>query len=218
LISGRYHAVLAFPGGAHHVIKKRKITGFFYIFNLAVIIYTTSKTTDDLSAVIVLQKNNLQVNLTKKEIVSEGFVTVMHSLEDLKKMNDIEQSIIAKDDGKVIAYVLAMTPKSKADIKVLIPMFEHFEKITLRGKPLSKYTYIVVGQVCVAKGYRGQGILDNCYAEYKKKFKKEYDFAITEIATKNLRSINAHRRIGFSEIHRYLSPENEQWSIVIWEW
>jgi GNAT superfamily N-acetyltransferase len=182
------------------------------------ITYTTSKTTEDLRAVIALQKNNLQANLTKKEVAREGFVTVMHSLEDLTKMNDIEQSIIAKDDGKIIAYLLAMTSKSKADIKVLIPMFENFEEIKFRGKPLSGYNYIVVGQVCVAKGYRGQGILDHCYAEYKKKFEKKYDFAITEIATKNLRSINAHRRIGFSEIHRFLSPENEQWSIVIWEW
>ena len=111
-----------------------------------------------------------------------------------------------------------MTSKSKADIPVLIPMFENFEKIRLRGKLLSGYHYIVVGQVCVAKGYRGQGILDNCYAEYKKRFKRKYDFAITEIATKNLRSVNAHKRIGFSEIYRYNVPGNEEWSIVIWEW
>lgn len=47
-------------------------------------------------------------------------------------MNAIEQSVIAKDEGKIIAYLLAMTKKSKADIPVLIPMFEKFEKLNSR--------------------------------------------------------------------------------------
>jgi len=182
------------------------------------ITYTTSKSIEDLAGIIELQKENLPSNLTKEEIFREGFVTVVHSLEDLKKMNAIEQSVIAKDKGKIIAYLIAMTSKSKDDIPVLIPMFANFGNIKLHNKTLSAYNYIVVGQVCVAKGFRGQGILDNCYAEYKKQFKRKYDFAITEIATKNLRSINAHKRIGFTEVCRYKVPHNEEWSIVIWEW
>ncbi len=182
------------------------------------ITFTTSKSIEDLAGIIELQKKNLPSNLTKEEISREGFVTVVHSLEDLKKMNAIEQSTIAKDDDKIIAYLLAMTSKSKSAIPVLMPMFESFDKIKFRGKILSGYNYIVVGQVCVAKGYRGQGILDNCYAEYKKQFSGKYDFAITEIASRNLRSINAHKRIGFREIHGYTAPDNEQWSIVVWKW
>lgn len=182
------------------------------------ITYTTSKSINDLIGIIELQKINLPSNLTQEEIASEGFVTVVHSLEDLKKLNAFEQSIIAKNDDKIIAYLLAMTSKSKNDIPVLIPMFEAFDKIKFRNKTLSTYNYMAVGQVCVAKGYRGQGILDNCYAEYKKHFKNKYDFAITEIATKNQRSINAHKRIGFSEIHRFIGPDNVEWSIVVLEW
>jgi predicted GNAT superfamily acetyltransferase len=182
------------------------------------ITYTTSKSIEDLAGIIELQKKNLRSNLTKEEIEREGFVTVMHSLKDLTKMNAFEHSVIAKRGGKIIAYLIAMTSKSKADIPVLIPMFANFDNIRLHNKALSAYNYIVVGQVCVAKGFRGQGILDNCYAEYKKQFNGKYDFAITEIATKNLRSINAHKRIGFTEICRYKAPDNEEWSIVIWEW
>lgn len=182
------------------------------------ITYTTTKSIKDLSGILELQKNNLPSNLTPEEIAREGFVTIIHSLEDIIKMNALEQHIIAKDDDKIIAYLLAMTSKFKADIPMLIPMFENFEKINLRDKLLAEYNYIVVGQVCVAKGYRGQGILDNCYTEYRKQFKGTYDFAITEIATKNQRSINAHKRIGFNEIHRFIGPDHVEWSIVIWEW
>jgi L-amino acid N-acyltransferase YncA len=181
------------------------------------ITYTTSKSITDLAGIIELQKINLPSNLTEEEIAKEGFVTVVHSFDALKKMNAIEQHVIAKDADKVIAYLLAMTSQSKTEFPVLFSMFENFEKIAFRGKTLSDYHYIVVGQVCVAKGYRGQGILDNCYAEYKKQFKGKYDFAITEIATKNQRSVNAHKRIGFTEIHRFIAGDVE-WSIVIWEW
>jgi hypothetical protein len=133
-------------------------------------------------------------------------------------MNDIEQHIICKDNEKVVAYILAMTAKSKNDIPVLFPMFEIFNKIIYKGKPVADYDYMVVGQVCVHKNYRGQGIFDRCYEAYRNCFKNRYQFAITEIASANLRSINAHKRIGFSEIYAYTAPDLKEWSVVIWSW
>jgi len=182
------------------------------------IIYTTSKTDDELFEILDLQKNNLPQNLSETEIKSEGFVTVCHSFEDLKKLNNYEQHLIMKDENKVVGYLLAMTKNSKNDIPVLIPMFETFDKITYQNKLISEYNYIVVGQVCIDKNYRGQGLLDNSYAAYKKLFKEKYDFAITEIATTNTRSINAHKRVGFFEIHRFTDDSNTEWSIVVWDW
>lgn len=182
------------------------------------LIYTSAKSEADLPGIIALQKNNLPVNLTDEEKQQQGFVTVLHSLADLKKMNDVEQHIICKDGNKVVAYLLAMTAASKNDIPVLIPMFEMFTSVFYKNKAVSDYNYIVVGQVCVDKNYRGRGILDKCYETYKARMKEKYDFAITEIATRNQRSIKAHQRIGFAELNQYTSPDNEVWSIVIWEW
>ena len=87
-----------------------------------------------------------------------------------------------------------------------------------RGKPVSAYNYLVVGQVCVDKDYRGRRILDECYAAYRNIFSKSYDFAITEIDCRNLRSIKAHKRIGFTELHTYASTDKKEWSVVIWDW
>jgi hypothetical protein len=180
--------------------------------------YTTSKSATDLFGIIELQKNNLPTNLTKEEISSQGFVTVIHSLPQLEKMNSIEQHVICKAGDKVIAYLLAMTKECKNDLPILVPMFKMFYEIPYGRKMLSGCNYIVVGQVCVDKPYRGLGVLDRCYQEYKYIFSKKYDCAITEIAATNLRSLNAHRRIGFNEIHRYKGPDNIEWSIVIWDW
>jgi hypothetical protein len=180
--------------------------------------YTTSTTKEDLTGILDLQKANLLSVLTKEETLTQGFVTVIHSYGQLEKLNSIEQHIIAKQGNTIIAYVLAMTEHSKSDIPILIPMFNLFDKLFLNGRPISGYNYLLVGQACVDKKYRGQGILDHCYAAYKKKFAGKYDFAITEIASANVRSRNAHKRIGFKEIHRYYSNDKTEWCIVLWNW
>ena len=180
--------------------------------------FATSKSRDELLGILNLQKKNLSDALTKDEIISQGFVTVNHSYDQLKNLNDIENHIIAKDNGKVIAYLLAMTQQSRSDIPVLVPIFERFEKISFLNKLISDYNYIVVGQVCVDKSYRGKGILDNCYAAYKNQFANKYDFAVTEIASTNLRSLNAHKRVGFLEIDTYHSHNKTEWRIVLWDW
>ena len=101
--------------------------------------YTTSKSKDELLGILNLQKENLSDALTKDEIISQGFLTVNHSYDQLKNLNDIENHIIAKDNDKVIAYLLAMTQQSKFDLPVLVPMFERFEKISFLNKLISDY-------------------------------------------------------------------------------
>jgi len=182
------------------------------------ITYTTCKNEKDLQQILQLQKQNGAAQLTAEQIASQGFVTVMHTFSALKKMNDIEAHVVAKDDDRVIAYVLAMTARSRFEIPVLMPMFEMFEQITWQNKKIADYRYIVVGQVCVAEGYRGQGIFDACYEAYRNCFKNKYEFAITEIATRNQRSIKAHKRVGFETVHRYEAPDGEAWDIVLWKW
>jgi len=180
------------------------------------LVYTTSKTERDLAGVVELQKKNLQGSLSPEEIASQGFVTVVHTLDALRKMNDLEQHIICKDGDQVVAYMLAMTVDCKDDFPVLQPMFALLDSVSFEGRKISNYRYIVVGQVCIAKAYRGQGVFDRCYEEYKRRMKGRYDLAVTEIATRNIRSISAHRRVGFREIHRYTADNGEEWSLVIW--
>lgn len=182
------------------------------------IYYKRANTTEELESILQLQRKNLPANLTEEEIKSQGFVTVIHSFEDLKKLNDIETHVIAKDGEKVIAYILAMTEQSQFDIPVLKPMFEIFQQVFFAGKQISDYRYIVIGQVCVDKQYRSKGILDECYQFYKDSFKGKYDFVTTEIATSNLRSLNAHKRIGFKDVHHFTGPEGTDWVIVLWDW
>jgi hypothetical protein len=173
---------------------------------------------EELQGILSLQQRNLAMHLTPEEIRSQGFVTVIHTLDDLTGMNLIEPSVIAKSGHQVIGYVLAMTSKSIQDILILEPMFALFEKIMFNGQPIASYAYMVVGQVCIEKDFRGMGVLEAMYKTYRSCFQDRYDFAITEIATNNIRSIRAHQRIGFQGIYTYVAPDGEQWEIVLWNW
>lgn len=182
------------------------------------IYFGPTQSNSDLNGILELQYQNLSANLEKDEIQSQGFVTVHHSFAQLQKLDDYERHIIARDGDKVVGYVLAMTEKSKADIPVLVPMFEVFNQVDYRDRKVSDYNYLVIGQVCIDKAYRGQGLFANCYEAYKKHYGKKYDFAITEIDVANKRSLRAHEKIGFKEIHTYTSSEGVEWAIVLWEW
>ena len=180
--------------------------------------YTIAKTQTDLEGILSLQNKNLSQRLTKEEIESQGFVTVKHNYDQIKKLNHLEKHLIAKDAEKVIGYVLAMTKESKTELPILIPMFDIFSKLLYLGKIIADHHFIVVGQVCIDKNYRSRGIFDQCYQQYKNYYRNKYDFAITEIVSTNTRSLKAHKRIGFEEIHSYKSPDNIEWIIVLWDW
>src|SRR5262245_13563775 len=125
--------------------------------------YRTVQHPTDLLGILELQQANLEESLSPDEIRDEGFVTVHHSLTDLERMHSIAPSVIAIDEGKVVGYVLAMTLEAESHIPILKPMFQLFRNIQYHGRPLTETSFILIGQVCVAKSYRGQGLFEGCY-------------------------------------------------------
>jgi hypothetical protein len=51
---------------------------------------------EELKAILDLQQRNLAPNLTADEMKSQGFLTVSHTLEILRKMQTIEPNIMLK--------------------------------------------------------------------------------------------------------------------------
>ena len=179
--------------------------------------YTTLATNQEIEQLLALQQSNLPNNISPDEALAQGFVTVEHDFELMKAMNDAEAHIIAKDGEAVVGYCLVMLESFQDRIPVLQPMFDLFATLHYKEKPLSNYNFFVMGQVCVDKAYRGQGVFDGMYAALGETYGDKYDFVITEIATRNIRSIKAHQRVGFELLHQYTDPRGEAWDIVLWE-
>ncbi|UII23619.1 GNAT family N-acetyltransferase [Fulvivirga ligni] len=172
---------------------------------------------NDLEGILQLQQDNHVQNISADIKNKEGFVTVKHSLEDLKQMNSKAKQIIAVYDGKVVAYALVMVPEFSKLIPVLTPMFDTFDTIDLDGIKLSQYKYYVMGQICVAQDFRGMGLVSAMYTKHKEVYSGAYDIILTEVSSSNPRSMRAHEKIGFKTIHTFRDVTDE-WYIIGWQW
>lgn len=172
---------------------------------------------EELHGILDLQKLNLFGEISQEERTDQGFVTVRHTFEQLRLMHDIAPHVIVLDEQRVIGYILAMTKDSRDLVPVLVPMFKQFERLIFGGKLISAYDYVVIGQVCVNKNYRGLGVFDKMYGLYRSTYLNRFDFAITEIAISNQRSLKAHHRVGFKTIQEF-NDSTQEWAIVVLDW
>lgn len=180
------------------------------------IVYTIVESDHDLYGILKLQRENLATEISREEALEYGFVTVEHNFALLKRMNSPYPHIIAKDGEEVIGYTLVMSRELRDEIPVLVPMFEQIDNLTINGKMLKDTRYMIMGQVCIAKGYRGQGIFAGLYEEMARRMSVEFDYILTEVSLRNQRSLRAHHKVGFETIREYQADDGEVWAIVLW--
>jgi GNAT superfamily N-acetyltransferase len=106
-----------------------------------------------------------------------------------------------------------MLEKWRTEIPVLVPMFEEIDRIRYKGQLLKEARYIAMGQVCVDKIYRGQGVFAGLYLEMSRLMKRHFDIIITEISSRNTRSLRAHEKVGFEVLREY-EAGGELWVVV----
>ena len=172
----------------------------------------------DINQILALQALNLKQSISSEEADNQGFVTVQHSFDVLKDMNKVEPGTILKEDNNVIGYCLAMSRGFEDELPILANLFAKLDKLTYDNQLISHYNYIIVGQVCIAKEARGKGYFDKMYKGYKANLSSKYDFAITEVADENQRSLRAHYRVGFKTIEKYQNEIGKWWHVVLWDW
>ena len=158
----------------------------------------------------------------KQDAVSNALTLEALSYGDLSLAMSVSipmvtAQIIAEHEKTLIGYALVMPKALKKSIPVLVPMFDLLDTLVYKGRPVKDLSFYVMGQICIAKEFRGQGVFQSLYAAHKSFLSKEYDYCITEISTSNLRSMKAHLNLGFEVLHRFRDPQDE-WNIVLWDW
>lgn len=166
---------------------------------------------NELRQILNLQQKNTISVLSSSEQMQEGFITVSHTYEILKQMNDECAHIIAKDGDLVVGYALAMASSLRNEIALLTPMFISADEL------LSGRKYIAMGQICVDKNYRKKGIFREMYAFYREQLQYKYDCLVTEVATENNRSLQAHKSVGFKILKTEIT-DGVSWELMNWDW
>ena len=172
---------------------------------------------EELMQVHKLNQQNLKANLDNLSQKQEGFVTWLYPMELLKQMHQLSPSVIIKDGKIVAAYALTTLKASRSFHSDLETMFHNLEAVQYKSKPLASCSFYCMGQICVAREYRGKRLVQMLYQKHKEVYSPHYDFILTEISTRNIRSLKAHKKIGFETIYTYTDAVDE-WNVVVWDW
>lgn len=181
------------------------------------LVVTTVCLPEELEQIHRLNKQNLKQNLSPEEKEKEGFVTWLYPLPLLQQLHGLLPSVIAKNGPNVVGYALSTPKEAAAFHPELKAMVQNLEALFFHQKRVADMSYYIMGQICIAKAYRGQGILSLLYGHHKQVYSQLYQLLVTEISTSNPRSQKAHEKVGFTTIHTYRDALDE-WNVVVWDW
>lgn len=166
-----------------------------------------------LHEILDLQRKNLRSSLSTSESNDQGFVTMQYTFDELKKMHEAKPHLVILLDDHVIGYALAMPRTYRHFFSELEPMFNMIDAQISKDPPTLESDYLVMGQVCIAKEFRGTGLFQQLYDVYLKHYKPLFNMIVTEIATMNKRSIRAHKNVGFIDVATHTDNEGIEWII-----
>jgi len=169
---------------------------------------------DEILQIKELQTQNLRKYISDEEAASEGFLTASYTIEYLKVMNASFPSVIAKDGDTVVGYAMITTHAVREGHDLIKDLFNNIDRCTYSGTLLKNAKYVVVGQLCVGKNYRGQNLVKRMYDFFADAVKVQYDFMVTDVDCDNQRSLKAHAKAGF-EVIDSLVYGGKKWDIVI---
>jgi ribosomal protein S18 acetylase RimI-like enzyme len=177
--------------------------------------FCTASTEDDLRQILQLQLINHASSLSESQASRDGFVTVVHSLELLRQMNEAAGQVIAKDGETVVGYALVMLKSFAGMIPVLTPLFDRLKSIRYGDGNITDHSFYVMGQICVAEQFRGKGVFDSLYRKHKERYGQQYKLCVTSVSTRNKRSMRAHERVGFVTVNTF-RDNTDEWNVLVW--
>lgn len=169
-------------------------------------------TIPDLEQILALQRINHSDVVHGDQRSTQGFVSMQYNVAELQAMAGPYQHVVAKHNGVVAGYCLAMLRETRESFPPLMPMF-----IAIDATPaMQGRSYIAMGQVCVGAELRGSGAFAAMYHGMRDQMRGHFDDIATEISVHNPRSLRAHEKVGFREIAR--SGPDGEWVVVAWDW
>ena len=164
----------------------------------------------DLERIVELQRLNRPHAVPADLWETEGFVTMEYTVEQLQQMSGPYRHVVAKFDGIVVGYALVMLKECRASFPFLDDMFGEAEA-GIDG------SYFVMGQVCVDGAFRGKGIFRKLYHALREQMRADFDCVVTEVSTRNERSMRAHQALGFKNV-KDESLQTSEWRVIAWDW
>jgi len=157
-----------------------------------------------------------QMGSINEEDKKDGFVTTPFTKEQLEELIEKEQGLfIAKNEGKVVAYVMAASWEFWSAWAMFAYMIEHLGELEYLGQKLSVENSYQYGPICIDKSVRGGEVLKEIFEFARAKMAKRYPILVTFINKINPRSYTAHtRKLGLEVISEFEYNNNHYYELV----
>ncbi len=171
--------------------------------------YRPAQSETELLQILDLQHANQPGQLSEREMLEEGFVTLTHTLDMLREMHRACPQVVAMAGGQLAGYALCLHPRLKSLVPALSGMFDAYEA----HRPEAT-DYRVMGQICIHRDYRRQGHFRGIYERLREQCAPLP--LVTEVASANEHSLQAHLAIGF-QILLQRQEDGVPWEVIVWE-
>jgi predicted GNAT superfamily acetyltransferase len=147
-----------------------------------------------------LQSANYIANLTEEERRS-GFLSAQFSLEETAQIAEDLGITVAVLDHRVAGFLCAFRNEFPSDSPVIAEMLRHYPLFRFEDRPLSRFFSYIYGPVCIARQYRGRGLLRGLYEAQKKDLAGRFEVGVAFVSRSNPHSLRAHvNGLGMMEL------------------
>jgi hypothetical protein len=156
----------------------------------------------DFEGILLLQHQNLLTTLQGEDL-SQGFLSMEFTREQLHKVNSELGIFVAIQDKTVIGYLMAETAEFAVGSPLISNMLKRLKNVVFDDITFS-CCFFVYGPVCIDRQSRGQGILEGLFGIMKETLSADYDVGIAFVSQKNPRSLQAHTtKLGMRVIDEF---------------
>ncbi len=169
----------------------------------------------DVSDVLELH-DRYQVDSIAEEDKKDGFVTTPVTKKELTNLIKMEKGLfIARNDGAVIAYVMAASWNFWASWPIFAFMIKDLSKLKYNGQTLNTENSYEYGPICIDKSVRGTGVLEQIFNFATEEMSKRFPILVTFVNKNNIRSYQAHtRKLGLKVIQEFEFNGNQYYEMA----
>ena len=140
---------------------------------------------------------------------ADGFLTIDIARRDLELLHQMRSVWIARNDenDELAGYVLAAPWDFYARWPLFRTQTDRFP-LAFGDAQLTIENSFQYGPVCVAREFRGRGLLAQLLNAVKARYRENYDFGATFINVANVASMAAHRKIGLQTVDEWQANGN----------
>ena len=170
---------------------------------------------EDIEEVLALHFR-YQIDSIKEEDKKDGFVTTAFTKEELYELITKEEGLfVALKDEKIVAYVMSASWDFWSRWEMFAFMIEDLKNLTYNEVSLTTKNSYQYGPICIDKSVRGSGILEEIFKFASQKMSQRFEYLITFVNKKNLRSFEAHKRkLGLRVVQEFEYNSNEYFEFV----